>query len=367
VWGIIHSGQSWSEGSLTVSDTWTTPVAGWDGHVDRENATNSGEHNSLTREFLPGVFATRNQDTNADIGILSIQTNNFGNISAADSHKTGGGETTDWGMMKHLISDDSVPPLDWVLTKAYSGGNTLAALSAETSPAPLVQALKSKSSASITFYEELLQSVVYARDYARSKGQEYRVAAFLWQQGHSDMTNASYATAFLTYYDKLNAAVKRITGQADDVICLIPQINYSTNGTVGRTNLGTSIDQKLLDILDSRGTRPIYGVGPMYQITNFIHCYRAGYRWVGEIVGKILKRILFDGVDWQPVRPHTFTKAASYVDIDFYVPVGSLQFVDTNENNIEARVTHNGVDTYGFEYSKAEGTATITIDRKSVV
>ena len=349
-WGVMHAGQSWWQGSTTISDLWTG-AGGWDGAVDRVNATRSGEHISITREFLPHVFSTRDQDNNDDIGPLAVALNGFGNMETGNSHAPSNNNLA-FGMFKHLLNDDAAPHVDWTIASAGAGGNTLANLSSETSPAPLVQALKSKASSAITYYEELLQAVVNARDFHAARGQRYSVKAFLWQQGHSDVLNASYVTDFLAYYDKLNAAVKRITGQSDDVACFMPQINYSSDGT---SNGWLAIDQRILDIVDGRGTRPIYCLGPVYQITSFIHSYPGGYRWQGELFGKVMKRVLFDGVDWQPVRPHTFTRGANYVDIDFYVPSGSLQFVDTNENNIAARVNVGGVDTYGFEFTDTSG------------
>ncbi|MEM6914838.1 MAG: hypothetical protein AAF511_12775, partial [Pseudomonadota bacterium] len=356
--GFLTSGQSWWEGSVSISDSWTG-ADGWDGAVDPVNVTYGPEKNQISNENLPNVRCTRNQSNNEDIGPVLISLTNFGNLDSAGSHLTGSRETIEWGCFKHLIEDDGAFPVDWTIGSAGAGGATLSLLSAETSPAPLVQALKSKAAADITLYEELLQSVVTARDFHRERGQQYSVEVFFWTQGHSDTSNANYATEFLAYYDKLNAAIKRMTGQSNDVVCIVPQVNYSPNGGTNRANIGTAIDQQILDVVDSRGTRPIYCMGPVYQITSFIHSYLAGYRWIGEILGKVSKRILHDGSDWQPVRPSGLTRTTDQVDIDFYVPVGSLQFVDSNDNNIAARVNTDGVDTYGFDVWSDSASVTI--------
>jgi hypothetical protein len=356
VWGVAKSGQSWGQGSIdTSSDTWTNPN-GWNGMVTRENTSNSGEHNSLTREFLPGVFAHSLPSNNDSIGPMTIETNTFGNVSKTNGFSSTG-ETIEWGMMKWLINHAGAPRVDWLLTNASAGGNTIANLSAESSPSILVQALKSYNEGAspnvITTYEMLLQSIVAARDWATARGKRYKLKFFIWQQGHSDTSNTNYVTDFFAYYDKFNAAVKRITGQSDDVMCFIPQISYSSDGTNNRgVSASAYIDQLFLDIIDQRGTRPIYNVGPMLQITNHIHPYRLGYRWIGEIFGKIMSRVAFDGVDWQPVRPKTFTLGANYVDIKYWLMPGrQLQFVASNNNNINGIVQTAGIDTYGYEYS----------------
>ena len=370
-WGVLQSGQSWWQGSTLVSgaDAWLTEE-GWDGSVDRVNATYDSTHRQLSNEWLPRVRCTHDQNNNDDIGPLLIATNGLGNISTADSHYVGSNcENTTWGLFKHLLADDLCPPVDFTISSAGAGGNTIALLSAETNPAPLVQTLKSRSAAAITLYEELLQSVVHARDFHAARGQRYRVAAWLWQQGHSDTGNSNYVTDFLALYDKLNAAIKRITGQSDDVVCVFPQVNYSSGGIGANSNRSAGfIDQKFLDIVNARGTRPLYCLGTTYQITNHIHAYVAGHRWMGENFGKVLARILFDGADWQPLRPTNIAYSTTTVDLTMRVPAGALQFDVANENNVDAAVTFDGVTTYGFEYYTRDiKTVTLTIASPCVV
>jgi hypothetical protein len=52
------------------------------------------------------------------------------------------------------------------------------------------------------------------------------------------------------------------------------------------------------------------------------------------------------------VRPKTFTLGANYVDIKYWLMPGrQLQFVASNNNNINGIVQTSGIDTYGYEYS----------------
>jgi hypothetical protein len=363
-WGLIKMGQSWAQGSTTVTDAWR-PTSGWDGEIDRVNTSNSGEKIALTREYLPRVRCTRGMDNNSDIGPLRVSTNSLGTVEAANSYKSGEAETTDWGLFKHLLEHPDAPDVDWTIGSVYAGGNTIANLSAETPVA--IANLRATASSGLTSYEELLQSVCFAYDFHTARGQTYVCKVFFWQQGHSDTGNTNYQTDLYALYDKLNTAVKTITGQAEDLICIFPQVNYSSVGHNNRGNTGACIDQIFLNAVTNRGARPMYCFGPMYQITNYIHCYRAGYRWIGELAGKALKRILFDAEDFKPLQPTTFTRGATWVDIDFN-PVGSLEFADTNENNIDARDTFDGVDTYGFEFhSGTPATFTVTIASPGVV
>jgi hypothetical protein len=182
-----------------------------------------------------------------------------------------------------------------------------------------------------------------------------------WQQGHSDQGNTAYTEDVIDYYDQVNADVKAATGQTEDVIFVMPQIGYSSDGVGNDANQVNNIDQQILDLYDQRDTRPIYVMGPVYQITNFIHAYRAGYRWIGELFGNVAAKIMFDNVDWKPVRPISFTVVDDYIDVEFDAPVSPLQF-DTNDNNIDATLTNKG-----FEYDGAAAITGVTLEDATTV
>ena len=169
-----------------------------------------------------------------------------------------------------------------------------------------------------------MRQVVYGRDFALSRGQDYSVDLILWQQGHSDQTNVNYVANLQALYDRFCTDISAITGQSHRPVLLAPQINYSADGTQNWGMLSAQIDQQFLDMEDSRGTRPMFCIGPMYQITNFIHPYRAGHRWVGELFGQAVTRILFDGESYGCLRPYAFTYSVggTTIDIDYRVRSG---------------------------------------------
>lgn len=346
-WGVIKTGQSLSMGSTEIpADTkwaWTTQ-SGWNGKIARENPEHSGEQCALTREFLPHVYAHASENSNNDIGPLSILTNSHGSYTGG--HKTGNNESVDFGLFKWLINYPGAPKVDWITTAVTSTGNHALLTGRSTPPFP-VHDLKAQNAASLTAYEKLLQSIICARDFAIVRGQRYKVKFYVCHQGFAQPSSAQ----FIAFYDQLNADIKLITGQTDDLTAFVPQINVSGDGVSNSASI--TQDQAVLDTIDNRGERPIYCIGPMYQIDNFVHFYRAGYRWIGEIFGKVASKVLFDGIrDWQPVRPKTFTLGANCVDIQYYLMPGRrLQFVDRNANNIDHRINVDGIDTYGFEYS----------------
>jgi hypothetical protein len=169
------------------------------------------------------------------------------------------------------------------------------------------------------------------------------MGAFLWMHGNADATNVNYATELLAFYDEFNADCKAITGQSNNVVMLLDACNYSTDGAV---NSLAPINQRQLNVIATRGTRPIFPVAPGYQISNFIHWYARGYRWQGEQFAKAWLDIHQRTGNFTGVTPISAVREASAVLLTFNVPVPPLQF-DTNDNNIETLLTNKGFEYLG--------------------
>lgn len=347
--GVIVFGQSWTDGTTAVSDLWRAGPNNWDGQVRANNATYAQEANSVTREAFPNVFAHRGRDNPWDIAPYAVQVDPSGNLASASSHDLDvSGENFVAGMAKQLNAHPQGAVTDWIVSGFGSGGATIATLSFQ-SVVPLVQQLKTVTLTNSDYYNKVLREIVYARDFAYSKGQTYSVDAFVWQQGHSDANNASYLTALYALYDRFVTDIQAITGQGHKPEWFSPQINYSGDGVVNSCNSGSGvIDQLFVDMEEGgRGTRPMYCVGPMYQITNFIHPYRAGHRWIGELFGRAITRILFDGESYGSLHPYAYTYSigGTTIDIDYRVRSGrALTLSTTNDNNIYQVATNQGFD-----------------------
>lgn len=347
--GIVVFGQSWTDGSTAVSDLWRAGPNSWDGQVRANNATYAQEANSVTREAFPNVFAHRGRDNPWDIAPYAVQVDASGNLANVSSHDLDvSGENFVAGMAKQLNAHAQGAVTDWIVSGFGSGGATIAILSYQ-SVVPLVQQLKTVTLAGNDYYNKVLREIVYARDFAYSKGQTYTVDVFVWQQGQSDSTNASYLTALYALYDRFVTDIQAITGQSHKPILFSPQINYSGDGVVNSCNSGTGvIDQLFIDMEEGgRGTRPMYCIGPMYQITSFIHPYRAGHRWIGELTGRTITRVLFDGESYGSLHPYAYTYSVggTTIDIDYRVRSGrALTLSQTNDNNIYQVATNQGFD-----------------------
>lgn len=364
--GVIAYGQSWTEGAISTTGTTNTPtVSGnlWNGQITK-TVSNAGEDSYVTREAFPNVFAARTTDSHLlnnglvdDIAPLEYTVTSSGNL--ASGHSVGSsGENFILGMMAQLNLEPEALKDDWIISGLGLGGRTLALLTAKSATFRMNQ-LKTAPISSTDLYYRMLRQIVYARDFALSRGQPYSVDLFVYQQGQSDSAiNSTYVTDWPAFRTMVIADIKTITGQAHDPEFIVPQVSYgNTPSQRCNSNIGNCIDQLWLDFEDAG---LLHCTGPIYQITPHVHPPRLGHRWDGELKGYYTRKILYGGEGYGSLRPYNFVSAAasSAIAIDYRIrDTRALIFVDQNDNAIHSRRTLDGVDTYGFEfYRKILGT-----------
>lgn len=348
--GVVVMGQSWTQGAVTVTDSWTHGANSWDGEIAPNNATYAQEKDLLTRQAFPNVLTCRDNDSPWDIGPVEADVNNFGNTQSSTSHVGFGNVEMIKGWAAQVNAHAMGQLTDWYVAGTGQGGASIATLSYQ-SVVPLPTQLKTITLQTADYYNKVLRQIVYQRDFAMARGQTFSVDLLIWQQGHTDLANASYLTDLRTLYDRLCQDITQITGQSHKPVLLAPQINWSQDGTANTT---AAIDQLFLDMEDQRSTslptgdgvpRPMFCIGPMYQITNFIHPYRAAHRWIGELFGQATVDVLFGGQSYLCLRPYAFTYSIgdTTIDIDYRVRSGRSIVVNaTNENQIPSVLTNAG-------------------------
>lgn len=344
-WNVIFiTGQSLAQGSIdTSTDTWVNPN-GWNGMITRQNPTNSGEHVVINRSYLKNVYANKvtgiiNPNL---IGPVALQTNSSG--TGAGGYGGGGGvETVFYAGMQQVLAASTNPDLGFLFVH-IQGAGSYALLTGRSTPPYLVQNVKGVPQASLTQYEFLMQQMAWVHDFLQLRGWEAASVDWWDQQGFAQPSGAQV----ITFYDQVNPDIKRLFNVTVDCGFYMPQVNVANN--VNNNSASIAIDQTVIDALDFRGTRPIYGVYAPYVYSNHIHYYRAMYLWAGEHFGNKYTRVKFNGENWQPVRPKQFIIAGNTIKIQFYLATGrQLQF-KTNANNIDSILQTGGWNTYGFSY-----------------
>lgn len=186
-------------------------------------------------------------------------------------------------------------------------------------------------------YNRLIDDVTYGhwRSNNRSKA-----LAVLWLQGESDWANGSYAANLNTLRGTLNADIKAINGQPEDIWLLSYQLDRPKIGLAHLTASDTYSNIKV--------ALPIY----FLSRTDGVHFTAASSKIAGAYFGKAYKEVIVNGnTDWQPLRPVSHSTAGANCDVTFN-PVGPLAF----DTTIVAAQTN-----YGFKLYQSDGTTPITI------
>jgi hypothetical protein len=206
-------------------------------------------------------------------------------------------------------------------------------------------------------YANLISAVTKMKNYAQANSLTPVYRGTLWVHGEADFaaSGSGYRTTLKTLRDDLNTDIKAITGQAQNIPLFITQQSNFSNYS---HSIGT-ISYPVLDQLQAHIDYPgeVILCTPMYPGENIstANPHYAGHqtaRWAHGI-GNAMSRVVVDGATWNPLRPKTITRNGAVVDIEFWVPTGSL-VLDT----VYAANTADGF--YGFDFRQTGGTTTLT-------
>lgn len=218
----------------------------------------------------------------------------------------------------------------FLVAYAGQGGRTIEELSvADESTDQRTTAAKQAGGG---YYKTSLDDARRAVQQAKSQGKDFRIAALVWMQGEGNggptggivpsrwLDEVPYPKGQQWYRDRLIAYRKQwsqdlcaITKQAGE----IPMFTYQTLGPAGDAQLMAADDDAQITM-----------VGPHYMVPSAlnsrysetrrgaaIHLTADGERWYGEQVAKVMRRVLVEGVDWQPLRPHRAWTDASRTSV----------------------------------------------------
>lgn len=169
--------------------------------------------------------------------------------------------------------------------------------------------------------------------------------AVCWGQGEQDASvgtaSATYLAALKTLAKDYDADLRSATGQTKRVPFITYQVTASTFRRIGLVHLQASLDSEL-----------IYLSNPMYPLEYYdsVHINAESERIWGAYQARVIKRVVMDGGDWEPLRPIASRVAGNTVVLTFNK--GGLAFDTTL---IPAQANH------GFElFDEADGAVVIT-------
>lgn len=170
------------------------------------------------------------------------------------------------------------------------------------------------------YYKTSIDDVKKAKKVADSMQLSYSVFAITWMQGEAEESgkvnrwNSAYERdEFINIYKKdlinlkndYQSDIGKITGGKNK----IPFFTYQTAGAMSGT----------AQLLASDEEKDMFMIGPTYMLPNAengyyysrnklvhgdgIHLTADGERWLGEQFGKVMRKVIIEGKDWQPLRP----------------------------------------------------------------
>lgn len=153
-----------------------------------------------------------------------------------------------------------------------------------------------------TNYAHLIADVTNGLRLANAQGKTYNVPAICWNQGEADASNANYGVALAQLQRDLNADIKAITGQLNDVKLISYQtasFNAYNESSVGKPIVAYAQFEAVMN----PDYRNLYMSGPMYQyeyVSDNVHLQPESSKRNGATHAVALKRLMVDGIEYKP-------------------------------------------------------------------
>lgn len=210
------------------------------------------------------------------------------------------------------------------------------------------------------YYTSLLRGVRRGKVLSDSLGKSFNVPCFTWTQGEEDifrmMDRKTYSLLLDSLYQQINTDVRQITGQHNDVACIMYQTASHnryyliTKEEPKERNLQIAIAQYEKAI----GNNKFYMATPMYPFeynVDNVHLTAVYARLLGAYYGLAAKKVLIDKEDWKPLHAQKISYKGRKIVLEMDVPVGPL-VIDTN--------WVKAIDHYGFNIYRQQRTLRIT-------
>ena len=198
-------------------------------------------------------------------------------------------------------------------------------------------------------FANVLAQVKRAKELCDARGWSYKVAAIPWIQGESDNGNTAYASRLAVLANALNATIKAITKQPEDIVLFVDGITY--NGSFGGQSELLVVDQEQLiahensDTIDNNGR--VYMTGPRYQYDTPVHYDSQSFVSKGTVYAEAINKVVFQSEEWEPLRYKSHSVIGNDIYVKFHVPAPPINFDIPKANSVSKTVTKSNAN-HGF-------------------
>lgn len=326
VYGLWLMGQSLCEGAESLPQV-TPKDSGW-GNLSFKRGVRTwimGDHGDKPEERPDEQFA-----------LVPLRAKKYGGL----------GETIANGLADHLKATSNSVQEDktkaaaaepyFLTSYAGQGGRFIDELSAkDQSTDPRTPASRQHGGG---YYRTSLDDARRAQKQAVAMGKDFVIAALVWMQGEANggprggivpsrwekemprpLGQQWYRDRLIDYRKQWSDDLTHITRQNRE----LPMFTYQTLGPAGVAQLMAADQDPMITM-----------VGPHYMVASginsryagrygaAIHLSADGERWYGEQVAKVIRRVLTEKEDWQPLRPRKarVNPARTSIVVNFQVP-----------------------------------------------
>ncbi|KIZ37386.1 phosphate ABC transporter substrate-binding protein, partial [Stutzerimonas stutzeri] len=209
----------------------------------------------------------------------------------------------------HHLGRDTDPDHLFVASNASTSGRSIAQLS---------------KTGGTNEYLRVTQAVDQAKALADAQQASYSISAFFWLQGEYDYSHTNGGKNDQAYYkaklrqlrDDLYAdTAKAIAGQEK----MPAFFSYQTDAKSSVKDGSLAVGMAQWELAQEEPGW--YLVGPVYPYTDKgVHLSANGYRWFGQMLGKVYHRVVIERKGWTPLAPRQATVDGRDVLIDYHVP-----------------------------------------------
>ncbi len=262
-------------------------------------------------------------------------------VAQLDAHAQEEGESVDVGALNmarrlylHQHGSDTDPEHLFVASNASTSGRSIAQLS---------------KSGGTHEYRRVTQAMDQAKALADAENASYAVSAFFWMQGEYDysQTNggvndkARYKQLMRQLRDDLYADTQALTGQPQ----MPAFISYQTDAKSSVKDGSLAVGMAQWEL--AREEPNWFLAGPVYPyVDKGVHLSANGYRWFGQMLGKVYHHVVVERKNWQPLAPRQATVDGRDVLIDFHVPHPPLAFDKPYLGHTASEVKNRGFLLY---------------------
>ncbi len=179
-------------------------------------------------------------------------------------------------------------------------------------------------------YKRVTGAVNQARALADLEGASYSVSAFFWLQGEYEYSQTNGGINDKQRYKKLLRQLREDLNQ-DTAIAVAGQelmpafLSYQTDAKHSSEDGTLAIGMAQWELAKEEPNW--FLAGPVYQyVDKGSHLSANGYRWFGQMLGKVYHQVAVQRRQWQPLSPRRATVSGEYIYLDFHVPYPPLTF-----------------------------------------